>query len=156
MRDGGSITLTTPGDTPSAEAATRTALRTCPLCEATCGLEVTVRDGAVVSVRGDREDVFSRGYICPKAVGVAALQRDPDRVRTPLVRRDGRLEPATWEEAYAEVERLLGSVLATHGREALAVYAGNPNAHGIAGAFYLSHMLRAAGTRNIFSASTLD
>ena len=156
MRDGGTTTLTTPGDTPAAEAATRTALRTCPLCEATCGLEVTIRDAAAVSVRGDREDVFSRGYICPKAVGVVALQRDPDRVRTPLVRRDGRLEPATWEEAYAEVERLLGGVIAAHGREALAVYAGNPNAHGIAGAFYLSHMLRAAGTRNIFSASTLD
>jgi anaerobic selenocysteine-containing dehydrogenase len=156
MHDGGTTTLTTPGDTPAAEAATRTALRTCPLCEATCGLEVTIRDGAVVSVRGDREDVFSRGYICPKAVGVAALQSDPDRVRTPLVRRDGRLEPATWEEAYAEVERLLGGVIAAHGRQALAVYAGNPNAHGIAGAFYLSHMIRAAGTRNIFSASTLD
>ncbi|HEX6492531.1 MAG TPA: molybdopterin-dependent oxidoreductase, partial [Candidatus Dormibacteraeota bacterium] len=156
MRDGGTTTLTTPGGTAAADAATRTALRTCPLCEATCGLEVTVRDGAVVSVRGDRADVFSRGYICPKAVGVAALQRDPDRVRTPLVRRDGRLEPATWEEAYAEVDRLLGGVIAAHGREALAVYAGNPNAHGIAGAFYLSHMIRAAGTRNVFSASTLD
>ncbi|HVS40783.1 MAG TPA: molybdopterin-dependent oxidoreductase, partial [Candidatus Dormibacteraeota bacterium] len=156
MHDGGTTSLTTPGDTTVAEAATRTALRTCPLCEATCGLEVTIRDGSVVSVRGDREDVFSRGYICPKAVGVAALQNDPDRVRTPLVRRDGRLEPATWAEAYAEVERLLGGVIAAHGRQALAVYAGNPNAHGIAGAFYLSHMIRAAGTRNIFSASTLD
>ncbi len=134
----------------------RTALRTCPLCEATCGLEVTVREREVISVRGDREDVFSRGYVCPKAVGVAALERDPDRVRTPLVRRDGELRPVGWEEGFAEVERGLGAVVAGHGRQALAVYAGNPNAHGIAGAFYLSHMLRAAGTPNIFSASTLD
>ncbi len=134
----------------------RTALRTCPLCEATCGLEVTVDAGDVLSVRGDREDVFSHGYICPKAVGVAALQRDPDRVRTPLVRRDGRLEPAGWDEAYAEVDRLLGGVVAAHGRDALAVYLGNPNAHGIAGAFHLPHMVRGAGSRNVFSASTLD
>ena len=134
----------------------RTALRTCPLCEATCGLEVTVDGGEVLSVRGDREDVFSHGYLCPKAVGVGALQRDPDRVRTPLVRRDGRLEPAGWDEAYAEVDRLLTGVVAARGRDAVAVYLGNPNAHSIAGAFHLPHMVRAAGSRNVFSASTLD
>jgi anaerobic selenocysteine-containing dehydrogenase len=135
---------------------TRTALRTCPLCEATCGLEVTVRDREVLSVRGDRADVFSHGYICPKAVGVAAIERDPDRVRTPLVRRDGRLEPASWDEAFEEVARRIDAVIAEHGRQALAIYLGNPNAHGIAGAFHLSHMVRAGGTRNVFSASTLD
>jgi anaerobic selenocysteine-containing dehydrogenase len=134
----------------------RTALRTCPLCEATCGLEVVIRDREVVSVRGDREDVFSHGYVCPKAVGLAALERDPDRLRTPLVRRDGRLAPATWEQAYEEIDDRLGRVLSEHGRDALAVYLGNPNAHSIAGAFYVSTLVRAAGTRNVYSASTLD
>ena len=96
---------------------------------------MTVREREVLSVRGDRADVFSHGYICPKAVGVAAIERDPDRVRTPLVRRDGRLEPASWDEAFAEVDERLSPILAGHGRQALALYVGNPNAHGIAGAF---------------------
>jgi anaerobic selenocysteine-containing dehydrogenase len=136
--------------------ATRTALRTCPLCEATCGLELTLDGDTVTSVRGDRADVFSRGYLCPKAVGLAHLDRDPDRVRTPLVRRGGELRPATWDEALAEVDERLAPLLAEHGRDALGLYLGNPNAHGIAAAFHLPHMVRSAGTRNVFSASTLD
>ena len=86
---------------------TTTAFRTCPLCEATCGLEITVTDGTVTRIRGDRDDVFSRGFLCPKGSALKHLHDDPDRIRTPLVRRDGVLQPATWEEAFAEVERRL-------------------------------------------------
>ncbi len=86
----------------------RTAFRTCPLCEATCGLAVTVDDasGRVTKVRGDADDVFSRGFLCPKGVALADLHHDPDRLRTPLVRGDdGELAPATWEEAFAQWPR---------------------------------------------------
>ena len=70
----------------------RTAFRTCPFCEATCGLEVTVRGDEVVKVRGDADDVFSRGFLCPKGVALKDLHEDPDRLRTPLVRdADGEL-----------------------------------------------------------------
>ena len=63
--------------------------RTCPFCEATCGLEIETEGREVVSVRGDVDDVFSHGFICPKAYGVKQLHEDPDRLTTPLVRRDG-------------------------------------------------------------------
>ena len=72
-------------------AGETTHYRTCPLCEATCGLELTVRDGEVVRIRGDRDDVFSKGFICPKGTTLGKLHQDPDRLRTPLVRRDGVL-----------------------------------------------------------------
>ncbi len=135
---------------------TTTAFRTCPLCEATCGLELTVTDGAVTRIRGDRDDVFSRGFICPKGSTLRQLHDDPDRLRQPLVRRDGELVPATWDEAFAEVERLLTPVLAEHGRDAVAAYAGNPNAHNLAGLLYLKPLLKSLGSRNVFSASTVD
>ncbi|MEL6891509.1 MAG: molybdopterin-dependent oxidoreductase, partial [Actinomycetota bacterium] len=115
---------------------TRTAFRTCPLCEAGCGLEITVaRDESgeerVQRIRGDLDDVFSRGFICPKGSTLRQLHEDPDRLRRPLVKRDGVHVEVSWDEAWAEVDRRLGSVIAEHGREALAVYVGNPNAHNL-------------------------
>ncbi|MFD9088725.1 hypothetical protein ACFVZ0_18320 [Streptomyces prasinus] len=73
----------------------RTALRICPLCEATCGLVLTVDDGKVTGARGDRDDVFSKGFVCPKGAAFPEVDSDPDRLRTPLVRRDGELREAT-------------------------------------------------------------
>ncbi len=134
-----------------------TAIRTCPLCEATCGLEVTVGENGVPRVRGDREDVFSHGFLCPKGVGLGELHADPDRLRAPLVRTPaGDLEPATWDEAFAEIDRRLTPILAEHGRDAVAAYLGNPAAHGMAALLYGRVLLKALGSRNIFSASTVD
>ncbi|MCC6764717.1 MAG: molybdopterin-dependent oxidoreductase [Deltaproteobacteria bacterium] len=134
---------------------TTTSHVTCPLCEATCGLSITTNGRAIEDLRGDRDDVFSAGYLCPKAYALKDLEADPDRLRTPLVRHDGRLVPATWDEAWAEIERGLGTVLRDHGRDAVAVYVGNPNAHHLSG-LYVPALIKAIGTRNVFSASTID
>jgi anaerobic selenocysteine-containing dehydrogenase len=133
-----------------------TAYRTCPLCEATCGLELTVEDGAIVGARGDDADVFSNGFICPKGASFGYLDADPDRLRTPRVRRDGKLLPATWAEAFAAVHAGLTRVIDGHGRDAVAIYLGNPNVHTMAGGLYAGSLRRAFGTRNVYTASTLD
>jgi anaerobic selenocysteine-containing dehydrogenase len=130
--------------------------RTCPFCEATCGLEVETEGGEVVSVRGDKDDVFSHGFICPKAHGLKQLHEDPDRLQTPLVRRDGELVEASWDEAFEEIDRRLSPLLAEHGRDAVAVYLGNPIVHNLSGVLYGPAFLRALGSRNIYSASTVD
>ncbi|MBK7952210.1 MAG: molybdopterin-dependent oxidoreductase [Deltaproteobacteria bacterium] len=134
----------------------RIAHRTCPLCEATCGLAIEVEGDRVLGVRGDDADPFSRGFLCPKGAALGELHHDPDRLRQPLVRRDGELVPATWDEAFAEVERGLSKIVADHGRQSLAVLLGNPVTHHLAPAFYLRSLIRAAGTRNLFTASTVD
>ncbi|SEA80161.1 MULTISPECIES: molybdopterin-dependent oxidoreductase [unclassified Mycobacterium] len=133
-----------------------TALRICPFCEATCGLTLTIDDGRVTAARGDHDDVFSAGFICPKGASFGELDNDPDRLTRPLVRRDGVLTEATWDEAYAVVAERLGAVIAAHGGASVGVYLGNPNAHTIAGALYAPLILKALGTRQVFSASTLD
>src|ERR687891_700526 len=130
--------------------------RTCPFCEATCGLEIETDGREVVSVRGDRNDVFSRGFICPKAYGIKQLHEDPDRLTAPLVRRDGELVEATLDEAFDEIDRRLSPILAEHGRNAVAVYIGNPNAHNLSALLYGPAWLRALGTQNIYTASTVD
>jgi anaerobic selenocysteine-containing dehydrogenase len=136
---------------------TVTRLRVCPLCEATCGLSLEMDGDRVARVSGDDEDVFSGGYLCPKGVALADLHADPDRLRAPLVRQaDGSHAEVSWDEAFAEVDRRLAEVIAAHGREAVGVYVGNPNVHNLAGQLALPALIKALGTRNIFSASTMD
>ncbi|MEU9838149.1 molybdopterin-dependent oxidoreductase [Actinomadura sp. NPDC048032] len=131
----------------------RTAFRTCPLCEALCGLALTLDEaGTVTRVRGDEKDPFSKGYICPKGATLGSLDGDPDRLAEPLVAGEG----AGWDEAFETVARRLAEVVARHGRDAVAVYLGNPTAHSIAGPLYGSAIVNALGTRNLFTASTAD
>src|SRR5438270_3104730 len=115
---------------------TRTSYRTCPLCEATCGLEITTSNGDVTGIRGDAEDVFSHGFLCPKGVSLKELHEDPDRLRTPMRRRaDGGFEPVSWDEAFAEIDARLTPIL-RRDRNAAAVYLGNPSAHNLSSILY--------------------
>ena len=130
--------------------------RICPLCEACCGLEVRTQGEQVISIRGAEQDVFSRGFICPKGVSLKDLHEDPDRLRQPLIKRQGQWQVASWDEAFAEVEQRLLPLIAEHGPDAVAAVIGNPAAHKIGLLAYFPRLARAVGTRNIFSASTLD
>ncbi|MCT7657963.1 molybdopterin-dependent oxidoreductase [Mycobacterium deserti] len=143
-------------ETAPADAGSSQALRICPLCEATCGLTLSIGDGRITGARGDRDDVFSHGFICPKGASFGELDNDPDRLTRPLVRRDGVLTETTWDEAYAAVANGLGDVIAAHGGASVGVYLGNPNAHTVAGSLYAPLVIRALGTRQVYSASTLD
>ncbi|MGW1229275.1 molybdopterin-dependent oxidoreductase [Streptomyces sp. NPDC001515] len=134
----------------------RTALRVCPLCEATCGLVLTIEGRTVTGARGDREDVFSKGFICPKGAALGGLDADPDRLRTPLVRKDGVLTEASWAEAFDAVARAVPEILRDHGPDSVGVVLGNPNVHTVAGALYPPALLAALRTKALFTASTLD
>ena len=136
---------------------TITAFRTCPLCEATCGLEITLEGGAVTRVRGDDADVFSKGYVCPKGIALGELHNDPARLRYPLIRgADGIHRRATWSEAWAEIDRLMRPVREAHGNGAIGLFLGNPNVHNSSTTLYAPALIRALGTRNVFTASTVD
>ncbi|MEV4334603.1 molybdopterin oxidoreductase family protein [Streptomyces sp. NPDC049597] len=128
----------------------------CPLCEATCGLTLTIEGTRVTGARGDRDDVFSEGFICPKGASFGELDVDPDRLRTPLVREKGRLREASWEEAFDLVAARMRPLIEQYGADAVGVVLGNPNVHTMAGGLYPPLLLSTLRTRNVFSASTLD
>ncbi|MCI0637240.1 MAG: molybdopterin-dependent oxidoreductase, partial [Actinobacteria bacterium] len=134
----------------------RVEYRTCPLCEATCGLELHLKGREITLVRGDRDDVFSHGFLCPKGTALKQLEADPDRLRRPQVRTGDRWFDVEWEDAFAEVERGLTPILEEHGRDAVAAYLGNPSVHTLAGPIYGRVVLQALGSANVFSASTVD
>ncbi len=135
----------------------RTAYRTCPLCEATCGLELTLEGDRVTRIRGDADDAFSHGFVCPKGASLRELHEDPDRLRQPLLRRDdGTFGTVSWDEAFAEIERRLVPILSEHGRDSVALYYGNPSAHNLGPMLYSRVLTKAIGTKNAYSASTVD
>ena len=134
----------------------RTIFRTCPLCEATCGLEITVKGENVLQIRGDKDDVFSKGFICPKGVMLKNLHEDPDRLRKPMILRNGEHVEVSWQEAWIEVERGLMGVINTYGRGSIGTYVGNPNAHNLAPLLYNRAWLQAIGSNQRFSASSVD
>ncbi|MES2130138.1 MAG: molybdopterin-dependent oxidoreductase [Pseudomonadota bacterium] len=133
-----------------------TAKRICPFCEACCGLDVEIDSDRVVRIRADEHDVFSKGFLCPKAIGLKDLHEDADRLRTPLIKRDGQFVPASWEEAYAEIDKRLPPILAAHGPDAIATVLGNPVAHKMSLLLYFPRLAKALGTRSMFSASSVD
>ena len=138
-------------------ASERTHHRTCCLCEAMCGIVVTVRGEEITSIRPNRDDVLSRGHICPKAVALKDLHEDPDRLRRPLRRRaDGGWEEVTWDAAFAEVETRIATIRARHGNDAVAIYAGNPTVHNLGAMLAIGDFIRAVRTRNLFSATSVD
>ena len=133
-----------------------TLYRTCPLCEATCGIEIEVEGGTVQGIRGDEADPFSRGYICPKAFGLKALHEDPDRLRRPRVRDGGALREASWDEAFATAIARIDDVRRRHGKDAVAIYLGNPSAHSLDAMLYIPALIRALGSKQRYSASSAD
>ncbi len=130
--------------------------RTCPLCEAMCGIEIEHSDGVIAAIRGDREDPFSQGHLCPKAVALQDIQDDPDRLRQPLRRTADGWQEISWEEALSAAAQGLLAVRQRHGGDALAVYAGNPTVHHTGAMLMWPLFIKALGARQKFSATSVD
>ena len=136
--------------------ATQTHYRTCNLCEAMCGIEIKVDGSEILSIRGDKNDPFSRGHICPKAVALQDIYHDPDRLRHPVRRTATGWQQIGWDEAFDEVVSNIKAIQQTYGRNAVGAYVGNPNVHNIGSILYLAPFLRALRSRNRFSATSVD
>jgi anaerobic selenocysteine-containing dehydrogenase len=141
----------------SAEAGRTVHLRTCPLCEAMCGLEIHVRGDQVELIRADRDDAWSKGHLCPKGTTLGHLHHDPDRLRSPMIRRaDGSFREATWDEAFERCGELLLPVIAEHGIAAVTAYVGNPLAHAFSLSRYIGILIGMSGIPMIYSPGTID
>ena len=135
-----------------------TIFRDCTLCEAHCGIQVSVDRAAnrVVDIRGDKDDPLSHGYICPKATGLAGLSEDPDRLLHPVKKVGDSFVEISWEEAFTTIGKRFGAIRDEHGADAIATYLGNPNAHDFASNLSMPTLLRALGTKWRFSATSVD
>ena len=148
---------TTAPDVEMDAAGRRVHLRTCPLCEAMCGLEVHVRGQQVELIRADQGDVWSKGHLCPKGTTLGQLHHDPDRLRAPMIRDDdGSFREVTWEEAFDRCTELLAPVIAEHGIGAVTAFVGNPLAHALSLSRYIGILIGMSGIPMIYSPGTVD
>lgn len=148
---------TTSDQTTSDQTTTETHTRTCPLCEAMCGLRITVEAGQQVKlIRANQDDVWSKGYLCPKGTTLGHMHHDPDRLTMPMIRTGDSWREATWPEAFAECERLIRGVVETHGKEAFTAYIGNPTVHNYSLSRYVGAFTGMSGISPIYSAGTVD
>ena len=131
-------------------------LRTCNLCEAMCGIEITHDQGHILAIKGDPGDPLSKGHICPKAVALQDLHEDPDRLKYPLLKTPEGWEQISWENALNEVASRLRNIQAKHGNNAVGIYLGNPTIHNLGSMLTLMPFLSALGTSNRFSATSVD
>lgn len=132
-------------------------LRQCPLCECMCGLEVHLdADQHVKVIRPDRDDVWSKGFICPKGTTLGRLHEDPDRIRTPMIREGDTWREASWNEAFARCEELLHPVREAYGEEAMTAFIGNPAGHSFSLSRYGATLMTKVGFKSIYSAGTVD
>jgi len=135
----------------------QTHYRTCNICEAMCGIEIKYQDKEILSIKGDDKDPLSQGHICPKAVALQDFYKDPDRLRQPLRKAEnGEWETMSWEEAIDTVATRFKAIQNKYGKNALATFLGNPNAHNMGNTFFLPFLLKAIGSKNRFSASSVD
>jgi formate dehydrogenase major subunit len=92
----------------------------CTYCGVGCNLEVKVRDGQIQGIQGAEDATVNRGHTCVKGRFAFEFHRHPDRLTTPLIRRDGQLQPATWDEALDYSARRFQEIKDRHGPDALA------------------------------------
>lgn len=135
---------------------TTTVHRACNLCEAICGLEITLDNGVISSIKGDKNDPLSQGHICPKAIALIDIQQDPDRLRAPVRRNGDSWETISWDEALDLVAERLAALHTAHGADAIAIYLGNPNVHNIGSLTHAGNFFGLIKTKNRYSATSVD
>lgn len=136
--------------------AIQTHFRSCNLCEAMCGIKIEYRGNEVLSIKGDEDDPFSKGHICPKATALQDIYEDPDRLKYPVRRTENGWEQISWDEAFDEVVENLTEIQAKYGRDAVGIYQGNPNVHNLGTMLFSPPFVRTLRTKNRFSATSSD
>ena len=130
--------------------------RACNLCEAICGLVITHQQDSIISIKGDSNDPLSQGHICPKALALQDIYADKKRLRYPLKKTAIGWEQITWKEAFKLVGLKIRSIQNTYGKDAVGVYFGNPSVHNLGAMLFGSWLRKAIGSKNNFSATSLD
>ena len=138
------------------EVATKTHHRACHLCEAICGLEIKTQGKKILSIKGDKLDPISKGYICPKATAIADIHNDPDRLRKPVKRVGDEWIEISWQEAINTTAERLVETQQQYGDDAVGFFAGNPSVHNYGNMTHGALLRRAVKTKNNFSATSLD
>ncbi len=130
--------------------------RACNLCEAICGLVITLENGNIIKIKGDPDDPLSRGHICPKALALQDVYRDKNRLKQPLKKTASGWQNISWKKAFEITAQKIREIQLKHGRDAIGFYQGNPSVHNLGTMLFSGQLRKALSTKNNFSATSLD
>lgn len=133
--------------------------RSCPTCEASCGLKVEIDPATqtVLRIEGDPKDPRSEGYLCPKAYAMKEIYEDPERLKKPVKKNaDGSWTEIEWDEAMELASSKLLEIKEKYGNNANGYYIGNPTGHNVGAQLYIPPLLAGLETQRSFSAATMD
>ena len=135
---------------------TETKYTFCRICEAACGLIIEVEGNRIRSIKPNRDHVGSRGFACIKGLRFDEIVHSQDRIRAPLKRIDGSLEPISWEQALKEIGTKLRKLIDIHGPDSIGMYVGNGAGFSLLHTFFGQGFAKAVRTKNVFSSATQD
>jgi anaerobic selenocysteine-containing dehydrogenase len=130
--------------------------RSCNICEAMCGIVITTKEDEIISIKGDKDDVHSKGYTCPKAFALKDLYNDPDRLRHPVRKVGDQWRRISWKDAFDEIGKELKLIRKRYGKDANSLYFGNPTVYYHGTVLFANIFAKAIDTKNRYSASSLD
>ncbi|MBP7284540.1 MAG: molybdopterin-dependent oxidoreductase [Leptospiraceae bacterium] len=134
----------------------RTVFRSCTLCEAMCGLRIEIEDEKIVAIRGDKEDLFSRGHLCAKGPELKNIYESPDRIKHPMKRVGDTWKEISWVEALSETATKIHEIQSKHGQDSVAFYLGNPNVHNYGSILFNPRLAGKVNTKNVYVATSVD
>jgi anaerobic selenocysteine-containing dehydrogenase len=121
-----------------------------------CGLVIETDGDRITAIRGDEDDPWSKGYLCPKGVALQDIHHDPNRLRQPVRRTPDGWEPISWQAALDTVAERLVTIQEQHGDDALGIYWGNPPTHSHGLILTMLPFFGMLRTRNRYSAASVD
>jgi formate dehydrogenase len=128
----------------------------CRICEALCGLTVTVDRERVTAVHPDHQHVATEGFACPKGLKQHKLYDSPDRVRYPQKRVGDRYVRVSWEQALEEIGAKVRALRATRGPDSIGMYVGTAAGFGVLHPVFAQGFMTGVGSRSMYASATQD
>jgi len=126
----------------------------CRMCEQGCGIDVTVKEGRPVKVRGSKEHPYNKGWLCAKGRAALDFFHSSQRITSPLIRREGSLVPCQWDEAFAFASEKLHGLRDQYGPQCLALYHGEGTGHQEI-KYYMKRFANVYGTPNFMGVGSI-
>ena len=136
--------------------STGSAYTHCLICEQLCGLEVSLRDGVIESIRPDKQNPYTWRDFCVKGQQAHEVAASPWRVRAPMKRVGDRYVEASYDEAVDDIAARLKAIIAAHGKDAVAGFLGNPMGFSAGASAWHFGFLDAIGTSQKYGVQSID
>jgi anaerobic selenocysteine-containing dehydrogenase len=128
----------------------------CRICEATCGVKVTVEGRKLIKVEPDPDHVVTKGYACVKGTRYPAMQNSPDRVTAPIKRLGDQWQEISWDQAFAEIGAKIKALRSEHGDQTIGHFVGGPAGANVMGPMFRNAFFEALGSNRFYGTPTTD